>query len=119
MASLLTAIALDSWDWLSLKGRVSSGSGWVLVKPSSGVTTWSIPKPRIQLCRIQHANTSFTYVLYGWKGLLSRIRNLFVKAPKVLSIVTLRDECLRLKSSFALVGWFLFPYSVKWYLTPL
>jgi hypothetical protein len=50
--------------------------------------------------------------------LLSRIQNLFFKAPKVLSTVTFREECLRLKISFALVGWFLFPYSVKWYLTP-
>ena len=51
--------------------------------------------------------------------MLSRIQNMFFKAPKALSIVTLSDECLKLKSSLALVGWFLLPNSVKWYLIPL
>jgi hypothetical protein len=67
---------------------------------------------------MQQARISFTCVLYGWKGLLYRIRNLFFKAPKTLSTVTLSEECLRLNSSLALVGRFMLLYSDKWYLTP-
>jgi hypothetical protein len=51
--------------------------------------------------------------------LLSRILNMFFSAPKVLSIVTLSEECLRLNISLALVSLFLGPYSDRWYLTPL
>jgi hypothetical protein len=50
--------------------------------------------------------------------LLSKIRNLFFNAPIALSTVTLSDECLRLNSSLALVGRFMLPNSLKWYLTP-
>jgi hypothetical protein len=39
-----------------------------------------------------------------WKGLLSIILNLPFRTPKALSIVVLRDECLRLKNSLALEG---------------
>ena len=72
--------------------------------PSSSRTTSSMPNPMIQLWRMQQASTSFTCVLYVWNGLLSRIRNLFFSAPKALSTITLRDECLRLNNSLALVG---------------
>lgn len=51
--------------------------------------------------------------------MLSRILNLFFKAPKYLLTVTLSELCLRLNNSFALVGWFLLLYSERWYLTPL
>ena len=49
---------------------------------------------------------------------MSKILNLFFKAPKALSTVTLSEECLRLNSSLAFVGKFLLPYSDRWYLTP-
>jgi hypothetical protein len=76
----------------------------------------SSPYLRIQLWRMVHANTSLTCVGYGWKGLLYRILNLFFKAPKTLLIVTRREECLRLKSSLGLSGWFPPPNSLRWYL---
>jgi len=60
---------------------------------------------------MQQANTSFTWVLYGWKGLLSSTQNLFFGALKALSAVTLNEECLRVKSSLAFCG-ILTPYSL-------
>jgi hypothetical protein len=51
--------------------------------------------------------------------LLYRILNLFFKAPKALSTETLRDECLRLNNSLALVGLFVLEYLDRWYLIPL
>jgi hypothetical protein len=47
--------------------------------------------------------------------LLSNILNLFLRAPKALWTVTLREECLRLKSSLWFWGRFE-PNSLKWYL---
>ena len=108
IASLLIAMVLGSWEFPSSKGWL--WLGWLGVHSSLVGTTGSVPNPRIQLCKMQQAKTSLTCVLYGWKGLLSNIRNLFFSAPKALSIVTLSDDYLRLKSSLALVGWFLFSY---------
>jgi hypothetical protein len=48
-----------------------------------------------------------------WKDLLSIILNLPLSAPKALSTVTLSEECLRLNSSFALVGYFVLENSLK------
>jgi hypothetical protein len=43
-------------------------------------------------------------LLVSCMDVLYNILNLFFKALKALSIVTLSDECLRLKSSFGLCG---------------
>jgi hypothetical protein len=49
---------------------------------------------------------------------LSNILNLLFRHPNALSIVTLREECLKLKSSLGFCG-LLVPYSLRWYLVPL
>ena len=67
---------------------------------------------------MQQARTSLTCALKGWNGLLSKIRNLFFKASKALSTMTLSEECLKLNNSLALVGWFLLSYLDRLYLTP-
>jgi hypothetical protein len=50
--------------------------------------------------------------------LLSSILNLFFSAPNALSVVTLREECLKLNNSLAFCG-LLVPYSLRWYIVPL
>jgi hypothetical protein len=49
---------------------------------------------------------------------LYNILNLLFRHPNALLIVTLREGCLRLKSSLGFCG-LLAPYSLRWYLMPL
>ena len=111
--SLLADHALLS---MTLSWGAASFVGLACKSASSG-TISSFPYLSIQLWRIQQANTSFTWVLYGWKGLLYNILNLFFSAPNALSTVTLKEECLRLKSSLGFCG-LLTSYSLRWYLVP-
>ena len=102
--SLSSAMLATSCDCKELTGMslfLRRGFG---THASSVGTTWSTPNPRIQLCNMQQACTSFTCVLYLWNGLLSMIRKRFFKAPNALSMVVLSELCLRLKSSFEMVG---------------
>jgi hypothetical protein len=65
---------------------------------------WMIPAD-LMIGKIQHARTSLTCDLKGWNGLLvSMMRKRFFKAPKALSTVTLKLECLKLNNSLGLVG---------------
>jgi len=57
--------------------------------------------------------------LVRMEGLVVNYAKPIFVTPKALSILVLLLECLKLKSSLALVGEFLPPYSLRWYLVPL